>query len=347
MYVCMYCIIVVIHTNMKRSAPRTTTSCSTPHSVDTLCDGCERSLHSYVNELEQYYHNMISKEADEYCKRHKLDANVTSIKQMMNYHHDNSINSTNIEKSTKDLRFITPFCCLLAGKSQSGKSELALTILRQWRLITNDHDGVYTKRLYWFYGTRSEKQLSEVRDIYESYRRELDDYDDPTLALHFIDGTNKEEMVRTLTHVEHAIVVLDDLMMEIGKSEELMSLFTRESHHKKLCIFYMWQDIFPKKTHANTISKNTQYKIIFPNPTTNLSLKTMLQHIHPTNSKQIFEKINSHIYHQPRHSYPYVVVRTEANADPDLMYTINSISRDPIENVKCGMLSKPPRILTM
>ena len=70
----------------------------------------------------------------------------------------------------------------------------------------------------------------------------------------------------------------------------------------------------------------------------------MIQHIHPTNSKHIYEKINSHIYHQPRHSYPFVVVRTEANADPDLMYTINSISRDPLDNIKCGMFSKPPKI---
>ena len=236
------CSIIIII--MKRSSASRTTRCCVPHTVNTLCDQCERELHNYVNGVERYYHEMISKEAENYCKKQKLDANATSIKQMMNYHHDNSINSTNIEKSTKDLRFIT-----------SGKSELALTILRQWRIIKNDHEGEYTKRLYWFYGTRSEKQLSEVRDIYESYRRELNDYDVPTLALHFIDGTNKEQMIRTLTTVEHAIVVLDDLMMEIGKSEELMSLFTRESHHKKLCIFYMWQDIFPKKTQANTISK--------------------------------------------------------------------------------------------
>ena len=50
----------------------------------------------------------------------------------------------------RDFRMRVPFSCLISGKSQCGKTELLVTILSQWRYITTDHNGDFSRRLYWF-----------------------------------------------------------------------------------------------------------------------------------------------------------------------------------------------------
>ena len=187
--------------------------------------------------------------------------------------------------------------------------------MEQWRHITDDHDGKYTKRIYWFYGTRNDRQLANVKDICDKFRREIPSSSSESTneSLQFIDdsASNKIKMKGVILKAENAILALDDLMNEISKDDDLLSLFTRESHHKRLCIFYMWQDIFPKQKNANEISKNTQYKILFNNPTQNLSFKTMICHMFPTNSKKVYDKIQDYMNAQPKDSYPYVVIQQQ------------------------------------
>ena len=326
----------------------------------TCCEDCERHLHRYANDTNNYYYKLIGRQWANYMRHTNMDdCNHAHVRHMIHFFTDKQ-HQVDSDDGQKDLRLRTPFCCLLAGKSQCGKTQLMINILEQWRHITDDHDGQYTKRIFWFYGTLNDLQLSKVKDIYDKYRREIsssssssssssDDADDSAGdVLQFIDGSNKIKMKEIIMKAENAIMVLDDLMNEISKDDDLLSLFTRESHHKRLCIFYMWQDIFPKQKNANAISKNTQYKILFNNPTQNLSFKTMITHMFPTNSKKVYDKIQEYMNAQPKDSYPYVLIRTEANADKEIMFTVNSISRDPHDLLESSQLfTKPPEILSV
>ena len=69
-----------------------------------------------------------------------------------------------------------------------------------------------------------------------------------------------------LNEIHMAIVVFDDLMNEMCGDEMITNFFSRECHHRKLCIFHIWQNLFPQKKFSVTLSRNTQYKIVFKNP---------------------------------------------------------------------------------
>ena len=101
----------------------------------------------------------------------KHDLPYTEWQQMINFYTDRQKYGDD-PTDCKDLRLKTPFTCLIAGKSQSRKTKFLLSILSQWRYITTDHDGVYTKKLYWFYGTASPDQMNRVKEIFEGYRME-------------------------------------------------------------------------------------------------------------------------------------------------------------------------------
>ena len=210
---------------------------------DKLCERCERHLHKYTDDTNKYYYKKIGGEMEKYLKHNNIDHNHIKCRQMIHFFNDKDMIAHN-DDEYKDLRLRTPFCCLLAGKSQCGKTQLMIKILEQWRHITDDHDGKYTKRIYWFYGTRNDRQLANVKDIYDKFRREIPSSSSESTtneSLQFIDGSasNKIKMKDVILKAENAILVLDDLMNEISKDDDLLSLFTRESHHKRLCIFYM------------------------------------------------------------------------------------------------------------
>ena len=160
----------------------------------------------------------------------------------------------------RDFRMRVPFSCLIAGKSQCGKTELLLRILSQWRYITTDHNGEYNRRLCWFYGTASIDQTNRVREIFEEWREQdgkEEECRNDTKVHFFQVQLFKEEQVRLLLEdISTAIVVFDDLMNEMCSDETITNFFSKECHHQKLCIFHVWQNFFPQKNICrDTIEK--------------------------------------------------------------------------------------------
>ena len=61
------------------------------------------------------------------------------------------------------------------------------------------------------------------------------------------------------------ILVLDDLMDEGSGEKRVLDLFTKDSHHRKITVISMTQDMFPKGKFSKTISRNVHYIIAFKN----------------------------------------------------------------------------------
>ena len=73
-----------------------------------------------------------------------------------------------------------------------------------------------------------------------------------------------EEVLNKIKNIpEQSIVVLDDLMAEMVKSEDISNVLTRESHHKGWCVILLWQDMFPTQQFARTIALQCDYKYIY------------------------------------------------------------------------------------
>ena len=82
-----------------------------------------------------------------------------------------------------------------------------------------------------------------------------------------------DEIIRLMDNIKHAIVVFGDLMNEMIKSEQVTNFFTRECHHSKISMFFVWQNLYPQARYAHSISVNVQYKFIFQNAETKLQLQ--------------------------------------------------------------------------
>jgi hypothetical protein len=133
------------------------------------------------------------------------------------------------------------------GPSRCGKS----TFIR--KLLQNKADMFKTepKRIMYCYGIWSE------------------DYHDMEKT---IDGLSFRKGLPELSHVEefadgnHNILIFDDLMSEICKNTWTDKLFTMCSHHLKLSIMFISQNLFPQSKNMRNISLNLSYLILFRSP---------------------------------------------------------------------------------
>ena len=58
---------------------------------------------------------------------------------------------------------------------------------------------------------------------------------------------------------DHGLVVLDDLIHEIGSSKEMANIFVRHVHHKNLSVIMLCQNIFHQARYMRSISLNIHY----------------------------------------------------------------------------------------
>jgi len=141
-----------------------------------------------------------------------------------------------------DFRLKAPFCMTISGATQSGKSTLVKAILeRRYDLIDVPIDDI----LYCY----TEYQ----KEFFESLTQNI-----PTIKFHV--GL-PEEFADPVDR--HRLVVLDDLMQEVCKSN-ISSAFTRTSHHRNVSIIFLTQNFFEKA--QRTITTNCQYICFTKNP---------------------------------------------------------------------------------
>lgn len=143
-----------------------------------------------------------------------------------------------------DYKLKTPFVLCISGGTQSGKTTLASKIIiRQQELLDPPVDQI----IYCF--TEWQENLfsflkSNVKDI--SFHKGL--------------PTNYDSSKSSLS-------ILDDLMTEISKSEEIVNLVARTSHHRNISVLFLTQVFFYK--NLNAITRNLKYLILIKNPREN------------------------------------------------------------------------------
>ena len=85
------------------------------------------------------------------------------------------------------------------------------------------------------------------------------------------------------------LVIMDDLMQEAGNDNTIYNLFTVDSHHKNISVFFLTQNIFPKEKNARTISLNCNYIILLNNPRDKAQVSYLGRQMFPEHSKYFNE----------------------------------------------------------
>ena len=148
------------------------------------------------------------------------------------------INLQGFEK--EDVLLISPFTLLCVGCTQAGKSSTILSYLREPQKIFNTN----FDQIIYLYGS----------DMQEKFL-------DPQLK--HVNFTKDLNVLQNLEKSENGILlILDDLLSELGSDTLLQNLFTREAHHKNISIVFISQTAFLDSKHWRLIKENTLYFIL-------------------------------------------------------------------------------------
>lgn len=138
-------------------------------------------------------------------------------------------------------RFKHPFTCIIAGPTQSGKTHFTFELLHHLSSLIQP----MPNNVIWCYGEHQEK----LRELPENVR-----LTEGLSGLDMIDPSKRN------------LLILDDLMHEVGNMQEIAELFTKGSHHRNLSVIIIVQNLFHQGKIMRTISLNAHYMILFKNP---------------------------------------------------------------------------------
>jgi Poxvirus A32 protein len=176
-----------------------------------------------------------------------------------------------MDVSVRDVQFKHPFTAIVAGPTGSGKTVLLRRILKHHKAlfyISNNHEK--NLRVLWAYGQWQSLYLHELENT----------------SINYIDGLPSESEIK---EQKPTVIVVDDLMGEVGGDKKLTNLFTKGSHHLGISVVFIVQNFFHQATQMRTISLNTQYLILLKNPRDKSQVATLARQLHPGNAKYMQE----------------------------------------------------------
>ena len=142
------------------------------------------------------------------------------------------------------LQFKSPSSILISGPSQAGKSTLTFKILK-------NADGMF------------EKPPSKILVAYKVWQPIYDQMEHAIPNIEFLQGLpSKSDLEMLSNQGPHSILVLDDLLIEITESVEILSLFTTYVHHFHITTIFITQNLFSSSKYMRSISLNTHYFIL-------------------------------------------------------------------------------------
>ena len=165
-----------------------------------------------------------------------------------------------------------PFTCCCAGMTGCGKT--------RWvqKLLIGGDNTIYRppENIVWLYG--------EFQPAYFELSKDLP-------HLKFIKGF-PEDLDTLIDTSKRNLIIIDDLMSEIGNDKRLTALFTKGSHHKNLSIILILQNLFHQSKEMRTISLNSHYLVIFRNPRDKSQIIHLAKQMYPGNVKFLQQSYN-------------------------------------------------------
>lgn len=168
-----------------------------------------------------------------------------------------------------DVRFKTPFRAQVTGPSMSGKTNFVYRLLKHAKEMLDSPPDY----IIWCYG-EDQALFKEIS------------FNIPNIQ--FIEGIpdNLDELIQP---VKHGVIVVDDLMSEVGDSKWLTNLFTKRSHHCNLSVIFISQNLFHQGREMRNVGLNTDYYCLFKSPRDSSQITHLAKQTHPRHVKFLQE----------------------------------------------------------
>ena len=233
-----------------------------------------------------------------------------------------------------------PFTCMVAGMTGSGKTVWVQSLLQQAQTVIDQPPG----RIIWCY--------SQWQPAYTQLLMMI-----PTIK--FVKGISESlENDSYLDVNKRNLIVIDDQMIEAGKYNRIVNLFTKGSHHRNLSVIYLVQNLFHQGKGNRSISLSSHYLVLFNNPRDKLGIFTLAKQMYPSETAWFIKEYEEAV----RRPYGYLFVdlrpttpdrcrlRTSVLPDEerfDKGFEENRISQELLRYLKQQSLMVPPPISEM
>ena len=161
-----------------------------------------------------------------------------------------------------DPRLKHPFTCLLAGPSGSGKTTFIHKLITHLAYMIDPLPG---NILYHY---------NQWQPVYDQLKTNQN--------ITFVEGVPEND-----TLLNNSLVIIDDLMNEAD--DRITKLFTRESHHRRVSVIHIVQNLFSKNKEQRTINLNTHYIVLFKNPRDRSQITHLASQMYPGKTKYMNE----------------------------------------------------------
>lgn len=121
----------------------------------------------------------------------------------------------------------------------------------------------------------------------------------------------QEGLPNNASTYQDALIIIDDLMTELSNDTRLSKLFTKGSHHKKLSIVFVVQNLFNQGKEMRTIHLNSQYLVLYKNPRDKSQVMHLARQMFPGKTKafqEIFQDATT-----PAYGYLFLDLRPETD----------------------------------
>ena len=265
------------------------------------------------------------------------------MQRHMNRKHSNSNFAPVIPMSQERcqrFQLVHPFTCMVAGMTGSGKTVWVQSLLQQAQTVIDQPP----ERIIWCY--------SQWQNAYTQLLMMI-----PTIE--FVKGIPESLENDTYLDVNiRNLIVIDDQMIEAGKDNRIVNLFTKGSHHRNLSVIYIVQNLFHQGKGNRSISLNSHYLVLFKNPRDKLQILTLAKQMYPSETAWFIKEYEEAV----RRPYGYLFVdlrpttpdrcRLRTNVLPgeerfDKGFDDNRISQELLKYLKQQTLIVPPPISEM
>lgn len=201
-----------------------------------------------------------------------------------------------------DARLKTPFCMVIAGNNQSGKTSFTIELLKNRNLlIDNDFE-----KIVYFYGIKT-PNVKILRNMGVICVQGLPAQGDFSMFT-----GNKED---------HKLFIFDDMIQAITNNEKVTEFVFNSLHHELCSIIFTTQDLFLKSKYRLTLTRQAHYFVLMKSVLDKEQIVFFARKFAPHNHKQtmeMFEKMLS----ETQFSYIFADGRTTTPDDARLRWDI-------------------------
>lgn len=155
-----------------------------------------------------------------------------------------------------------PHCSIMVcGASASGKTMFIVECIKNLEyMFYND----IPTSIHYYYGIH--------QPLFDTLESEYN--------VHCHEGVPTAEFINNISGTSGTtVVILDDLMDTVTQNEYLCKLFTEGCHHKKICAFFVTQNLFHAGKYSKTIARNTHYFAFTKSPRNTNIVQTLASQV--------------------------------------------------------------------